>query len=101
VARRVASCVRETDTVARLGGDEFVVLLENIALPSDTRLVMEKIHLALAVPVDLGQGRQLQVSASIGIAHYPEHGDNWQQLVSHADQAMYAAKAVAAATADA
>jgi diguanylate cyclase (GGDEF)-like protein len=96
VARRIASCLRDTDTLARVGGDEFVVLLENLTMPSDAALVMEKIHLALATPVDLGEGRQLQVSVSVGVAHYPEHGDNRQQLVSHADEAMYAAKAIAA-----
>lgn len=97
VARRIASCLRESDTLARLGGDEFVVLLEQIAHASDAALVVEKIHRALAAPVDLGEGRQLQASASIGLAHYPEHGADRQQLVSHADQSMYAAKAVATA----
>lgn len=95
LACRISSCLRDTDTLARLGGDEFVVLLEGIALPSDAMLVMEKIHLAMALPVDLGDGRQLQASVSIGIAHYPEHGDNRQDLLSHADHAMYAAKALA------
>ena len=97
VARRIASCLRAIDTLARLGGDEFVVLLETIALPSDAELVMEKIHLALAVAIDLGQENPLQVSVSIGIAHYPEHGDDRPKLVSHADESMYAAKAVTAA----
>jgi diguanylate cyclase (GGDEF)-like protein/PAS domain S-box-containing protein len=96
VTRRFASCLRATDTLARLGGDEFVVLLENIALPSDAEQVMEKIHLALAAPVELGKGSPHQVSVSIGIAHYPEHGENRPALMSHADKSMYAAKAVAA-----
>ncbi|MGZ8319794.1 MAG: diguanylate cyclase domain-containing protein [Telluria sp.] len=96
VARRIASCLRDTDTLARLGGDEFAVLLENIAQPSDAGLVMEKIHLALAAAVDLGEGRQLQTGVSVGIAHYPEHGHNRQELLSHADEAMYTAKAAAA-----
>jgi diguanylate cyclase (GGDEF)-like protein/PAS domain S-box-containing protein len=93
VAQRIASCLRASDTLARVGGDEFIIVLENSAQPSDAGLVMEKIHLALAVPVDLGEGSRLLVSLSIGIAHYPEHGDNLQELVSHADKAMYAAKA--------
>ncbi|SFD68348.1 sensor domain-containing protein [Massilia yuzhufengensis] len=96
VARRIASCLRDTDTLARMGGDEFVVLLENISPPSDAALVMEKIHQALAAPVELGEGRQLQISVSVGMAHYPEHGDSRQQLVSHADKAMYAAKTIGA-----
>lgn len=93
VARRVAACVRDSDTLARLGGDEFVVLLENIALPADAVLVMQKIHLALAAPFDLGNGAMVDVSVSIGIAHYPDDGNNRQELVSHADKVMYAAKA--------
>ncbi len=93
VARRIASCLRTTDTLARLGGDEFVVLLENIALPSDAELVMEKIHLALTAPIEVGAGSELRASVSIGLAHYPDHGDNRQALMSHADQAMYAVKA--------
>jgi len=94
LACRIAACLRDTDTLARLGGDEFVVLLEGIASPSDAVLVMEKIHLAMALPVDLGEGRQLQASVSIGVAHYPEHGDSRQDLLAHADQAMYAIKAL-------
>ena len=97
VARRIDSCLRDSDTLARVGGDEFVILLENIALLSDAGLVVEKIHLALAPPVDLGQGRQLQVSVSVGIAHYPEHGQHRQELMSYADQAMYAAKSSSSA----
>ena len=96
VAQRIASCLRSTDTLARLGGDEFVVLLENTALPSDAGLVMSKIHLALAPPIQVDAGIGLQVAVSIGVAHYPEHGDNRQALLSYADQAMYAAKAGAA-----
>lgn len=96
VARRVGECVRDSDTLARLGGDEFVVLLENIALQADAVLVMQKIHLALAAPFDLGEGVQVDVSVSIGIAHFPDHGSNRQELVAHADEAMYSAKAEAA-----
>ena len=96
VARRVSACLRNSDTLARLGGDEFVVLLENVTLPADAELVLDKIHLALAPPVDLGEGQRLQMSVSVGVAHYPEHGGNRDELLSHADKAMYAAKAVAA-----
>ena len=96
VARRVSACLRNSDTLARLGGDEFVVLLEDIVLAADAALVLDKIHLALAAPVDLGDGQRLQISVSVGIAHYPEHGGNREELIAHADKAMYAAKAVAA-----
>ncbi|MDB5792278.1 MAG: diguanylate cyclase [Massilia sp.] len=95
VAHRIGACVRDTDTLARLGGDEFVVLMENIALRADAVMVMAKIHRALAAPFDLGNN-VLGVSVSIGIAHYPQDGNNRQELVSHADETMYAAKAQAA-----
>ena len=92
VARRIKDCVREADTVARIGGDEFVVLLEQVARPEAAALVREKIHQALAAPIDVGGGRSLQATASIGIAHYPDDGADMPQLLRHADQAMYTAK---------
>jgi diguanylate cyclase (GGDEF)-like protein/PAS domain S-box-containing protein len=96
VAQRIAACLRSSDTLARLGGDEFVVLLEDMALPEDAQSVLEKIHLALSAPVELGGAGLLQISVSVGVAHYPGDGNNWQTLMSHADAAMYAAKATAA-----
>lgn len=96
VALRLKGCVREADTVARIGGDEFVVILEEVTQPEHTVLVREKIHLALLAPVLLPDGRSLRIAASIGMAHYPEHGADMQQLVRHADQAMYATKLHAA-----
>ena len=95
VAKRVRQCLRETDTLARLGGDEFVVLLDNDAHGDDVLLVEQKIHAALALSFALDNGHCLRMSASVGSAHYPEHGDSTQQLLRHADQAMYAAKAQA------
>jgi diguanylate cyclase (GGDEF)-like protein len=92
VARRIQDCVRHADTVARIGGDEFVVVLEQVSRPEFAALVKEKIHAALAAPIDLGEGRMLQATASVGVAHYPEHGADMAQLLRHADQAMYAAK---------
>ena len=96
LARRVSGCLRNSDTLARLGGDEFVVLLENVTLPADAEPVLDKIHLALAPPVELGEGHRLQMSVSVGVAHFPEHGGTRDELLSHADKAMYAAKALAA-----
>ena len=92
VARRIGSCVRDSDTLARLGGDEFVVLLEDLGLPADAEPVMEKIHHALAAPFVLDDGLVLTASASIGAAHCPEDGDSAQALMSRADIAMYCAK---------
>lgn len=91
VAQRLVACVREVDTVARLSGDEFVVLLENIHNPEHAIAVAEKIRLALNQPFALA-GHTPQIVPSIGIALYPQHGSEAQQLLSHADNAMYLAK---------
>ena len=92
VAGKIKDCLRESDTLARLGGDEFVILVEHHTLDSDVACIERKIHLALAAPVHLGDGRQLPVAVSVGVAHYPEHGETMQQLLRHADRAMYDAK---------
>lgn len=94
VAARIGAAVRDSDTVARLGGDEFVVLLEDIASPLDTEAVQEKIRLALAPQFDLGEGVRLQVSASIGSAHYPDQASTIDALIGIADVSMYAAKSL-------
>jgi diguanylate cyclase (GGDEF)-like protein/PAS domain S-box-containing protein len=91
VANRLKQCVREADTVARIGGDEFVVLLESIQSPEHAALVAEKIRSALDQPLNI-DGHSLRILPSIGIALYPEHGDGVQQLLKHADEAMYVAK---------
>ncbi len=92
VAGRLAECVRGADTVARLGGDEFVVVLENLARPEQAAPVVDKIRAALGRPVDVGGGYELRLPPSVGIAFYPEHGSDSQQLLKHADEAMYAEK---------
>jgi diguanylate cyclase (GGDEF)-like protein/PAS domain S-box-containing protein len=90
-ARRIRQCLRESDSVGRLGGDEFAVLLLGIQRPEDAYAVAEKIRNTLNRPFNLG-GHQLQISSSIGIAVYPEHGNNRKHLMRHADAAMYSAK---------
>ena len=91
VANRLKGCVRETDTVARIGGDEFVVLLHSVQASEDADSVAEKIRQVLVQPMRL-DGHNLHIEPSIGVARYPEHGREEQQLFRHADQAMYAAK---------
>lgn len=91
VARRLRGCIRESDTIARFGGDEFVVLLDSIVLSNHASNVARKIDAALTVPFDLN-GQQLQIRPSIGVAVYPEHGDNETDLLRYADEAMYASK---------
>jgi diguanylate cyclase (GGDEF)-like protein/PAS domain S-box-containing protein len=91
VARRLQGCVRESDTVARVGGDEFVVLLPRIEAEPDALLVARKILAAIDAPFEL-EGCPVQISASIGIATWPQHGATQDQLVKSADAAMYHAK---------
>lgn len=90
-ADRLKRCVRDADTVARIGGDEFIVLLEGLHARDDAALVADKIRTALQRPVSVNTD-VLTVSPSIGIAFYPEHGEEAQALLRHADTAMYAAK---------
>ena len=91
VAHRLKQCVRESDTVGRVGGDEFLVLLHGIPQPEQALLVAEKIRVALARPFDLA-GHRVQVFPSIGVALYPDHSDDYKQLIRYADEAMYVAK---------
>jgi diguanylate cyclase (GGDEF)-like protein/PAS domain S-box-containing protein len=90
-SQRMQSCVRESDTLARIGGDEFVVLLPSIKTEADAEEVAEKIRHALNLPFEIS-GHMLNISSSIGLAIYPEHGTNETDLVKNADIAMYYAK---------
>ena len=91
VARRITACLRASDTVGRVGGDEFLVLLNEIPSHGDALVVAEKIRVALHRPFELA-GHTLQIASSIGIAICPDHGIETQQLIRHADEAMYGAK---------
>ncbi|WP_402719093.1 EAL domain-containing protein [Janthinobacterium rivuli] len=92
VSKRLLQLVREGDTVSRLGGDEFVVILNGIgdaaaiAALLDTRLIP-----AMREPHQV-EGNALYVSCSVGVAVYPDHGDDMDTLMRHADAAMYQAK---------
>ena len=91
-AERLARCLRTEDTIARLGGDEFTVILRDQANPDTLQALACKLLQALSEPIEF-QGLSLSVSASIGIAIYPDHGQTKDQLVNNADAAMYQAKA--------
>ena len=91
VAQRLRAGVRQTDTVARVGSDEFTILLPELASPVDATRVAEKLLRAVSSPVVLG-GRELSVTASMGIALYPSDGDDPESLLQNADLAMYRAK---------
>jgi diguanylate cyclase (GGDEF)-like protein/PAS domain S-box-containing protein len=90
-AKRICACVRASDTVGRIGGDEFVVLLPGVEAVASGLQVAEKIRQTLRRPFVLA-GQSLQISCSIGIALYPDHGSTELELSHHADLAMYHAK---------
>ncbi|SEQ38482.1 PAS domain S-box-containing protein/diguanylate cyclase (GGDEF) domain-containing protein [Ectothiorhodospira magna] len=90
-ARRLLDAVRETDMVARIGGDEFIIMLPAIRQMEHALLVAENIRQTLQAPFCIN-GLELGISTSIGIAFYPEHGQDSQTLAQHADIAMYHAK---------
>ena len=91
VAQRMRQCLRDSDTVARIGGDEFVVLLRGTNTIPETLAVAEKIRSVLERPFLL-DGHTLQISCSIGVAQFPQHGQDDITLTKNADFAMYRAK---------
>jgi len=91
VAKRLTNCVRGIDTVSRQGGDEFVIMLPEISHADDAVQAAEKLLSAVAKPY-LIKGHEFNVTPSIGISLYPEHGDGMEILLQRADAAMYHAK---------
>lgn len=91
VAARLKTIVREEDTIARLGGDEFVILLSDIKTAHDAERVARKIIGELEKPIVL-KATELVLKCSLGISLYPDHGDNIDELIQHADDAMLFAK---------
>lgn len=91
LAERIRHNLRPDDLAIRLGGDEFLVLIPALEQPSPLIELAEQLRLSLHQPVELGP-EQVTVSASIGIALYPEHGQTADTLISAADNAMHEAK---------
>lgn len=91
IAQRLRASVRESDTVARLGGDEFTIIFVEMEEIGDIERVSAKIIAAVSLPVTV-EGGEAHVTASIGIALFPEHGEEAGILLQHADNAMYQAK---------
>jgi diguanylate cyclase len=91
VARRLLSCIRNCDTASRYGGDEFVILLTEIWGEENAALAADKVLAALEQPIQIGPETVL-VSASIGIAIFPNDGCDAKGLIDEADKAMYEAK---------
>ncbi len=90
-AQRIATCLRKSDTGARLGGDEFAILLTNLADEADAGRVAEKMISVMRQPIKL-KDREHLITASIGIAVFPRDAASSEDLLKHADTAMYAAK---------
>lgn len=92
VAKRIRKSLRAEDTVARLGGDEFALIIEKATSRHDLQHVLENMEEHLHTPF-VFKGLNLSIRASIGIAFYPLHGSDSHDLMRHADNAMYRAKA--------
>jgi diguanylate cyclase (GGDEF)-like protein/PAS domain S-box-containing protein len=95
VARRLQDALRASDTVCRLGGDEFVLLMADLESAQHLQSLAPKVLAQVAQPCRLGDGSNaplVDISCSIGIAVFPDHGRDPAALMLHADQAMYVAK---------
>jgi len=90
-SERLRDTLRDVDTLARVGGDEFVAVLPNTLAELDVQIVARRMISTIHLPFEI-QGHALYVSASIGAATYPDHGDSEVKLLAHADAAMYRAK---------
>ncbi|MDA9004149.1 EAL domain-containing protein [bacterium] len=91
VGERMQNLLRESDTVARFGGDEFVLILQKTYELTHLRDIARKLIDAINQPISFGR-HLCSVGASLGIASYPAHGESSEQLLKHADMAMYEAK---------
>ena len=91
IAQRLQACARDEDTVARLGGDEFLIALGPIGSHGDAAVVAERVARELRPAFNLN-GNSLNVTCSIGISIFPEHGGDAETLIKNADAAMYASK---------
>ena len=90
-ARRIAACVRASDTLARLGGDEFTVILAGLDHVGSVERIAQAMIGTLSQAFEIG-GQRIFISASIGIALYPPDAKDLDELVARADQAMYVSK---------
>ncbi|HHB13365.1 MAG TPA: GGDEF and EAL domain-containing protein [Chromatiales bacterium] len=91
VALRLERAIRASDSLARIGGDEFTVICEDLGSEADVAPIAEKILGSLTRPFRI-MGNDIEISASVGIAVYPDDGRDMDELLRHADAAMYAAK---------
>lgn len=91
VSQRMKTALREGDTLARIGGDEFIAVLIDLEKPEDSTPILDRLLIAVSNPVNVGEVI-VEVSASIGVAFFPNDSSNAEHLMRDADQAMYCAK---------
>ncbi len=91
LSKRLVGCLREGDTIARIGGDSFVISLPDIVSSVNLFQIAKKMLGAISLPIEVG-GRDLHLTASVGIALHPEHGKDADTLMRNANIAMYSAK---------
>jgi diguanylate cyclase (GGDEF)-like protein len=91
IALRLSGTLRQSDTVSRYSGDEFVIVLSEIESGDHAAVVAKKLIRAVAGPHRVGT-RDVTITASIGMALYPDHGQDAETLIANADAAMYGAK---------
>lgn len=91
VARRMSGCLRAVDTVARLGGDEFAIIISDVSDSQVVEVLANTLLTCLHLPFDL-LGSEVQISGSLGVSLYPADGEDLDELMRHADQAMYRVK---------
>jgi diguanylate cyclase (GGDEF)-like protein len=92
VGPRLEGAFRESDIVARLGGDEFAVFMPNVSESQAAHSAVQRFQMALKTPIE-ADGISIELDASVGVAWYPDHGDDVDTLLQRADVAMYRAKA--------
>ena len=94
IAGRLQKCIREENTVARMSGDEFIIVLEDFDELDNVRSLARRILMETSEPIAMDDGSDIKLTASIGIALFPDHGRETETLLQNADIAMYRAKTV-------
>ncbi len=92
IGNRIKDQVRESDTLVRFGGDEFVIICQGVAVPDGIADLSERVKVCFKAPFKV-ESNQLYLSCSIGVSVYPDDGNSSEELLKHADTAMYKAKA--------
>jgi diguanylate cyclase (GGDEF)-like protein len=91
VSKWIPQCLRKNDTLARFGGEEFVIVLQDIEQPREAAAIAARILELQAFPMTI-KGHEMTISSSIGIAIYPDDGEDGDDLLKNANIAMYRAK---------